>query len=126
MIEKIKKEIELRKAEIISRRRDFHRHPEVAFREERTAKVIHDYLQELGIPVSLGMNLFLIRAKKEYSPEYLYSFLRNHEEYVKSFSSGTGTKTITKNAVRSLLIGLPTSTEQQKIGVAIFSIEQRI
>jgi len=83
-------------------------------------------MPDLGIPVSLGMNLFLIRVKKKYSPVFIYSFLRKHEDYVKSFSSGTGTKTITKDSVRALIIGLPTPTEQEKIGAAIFSVEQKI
>ncbi|MFW6378134.1 MAG: M20 metallopeptidase family protein, partial [Bacillota bacterium] len=32
-------------------RRDFHAHPELGFQEERTSKIIYDYLTELGLEV---------------------------------------------------------------------------
>ena len=51
MIEKLKKKIEELTPQIVDWRRDFHRHPEVAFQEERTSKVIKDYLESLGLSV---------------------------------------------------------------------------
>lgn len=51
MIEKLKKKIEELTPQIVEWRRDFHRHPEVAFQEERTSKVIKDYLESLGLSV---------------------------------------------------------------------------
>lgn len=51
MIESLKKRIEELTPQIIAWRRDFHRHPEVAFVEERTSRVIHDYLKGLGLTV---------------------------------------------------------------------------
>jgi amidohydrolase len=38
--------------QIIEWRRDFHRHPEVAFQERRTSSVIRKYLESLDIPVT--------------------------------------------------------------------------
>lgn len=40
---------------MIRLRRDFHRHPELAFEEKRTAGVIADYLRELGLDVREGV-----------------------------------------------------------------------
>lgn len=51
MIEDIKKDIEGLTPKLIEWRRDFHRFPEVAFREERTSKVLRDFLEGLGLPV---------------------------------------------------------------------------
>jgi len=38
--------------EIVRLRRDFHQHPEVSFREERTSAVIREYLEGLGLTVT--------------------------------------------------------------------------
>ena len=43
------------KDEIIANRRDFHKHPELGFRENRTAKVIVDKLKSYGIDVKTGI-----------------------------------------------------------------------
>jgi amidohydrolase len=51
MIEDLKKDIEKIKGELIEWRRDFHRHPEIAFHEQRTSTTIREFLQKLGIPV---------------------------------------------------------------------------
>jgi amidohydrolase len=51
MIDDIKKEIEELTSQIISWRRDFHRHPEIAFQEHRTSAVLRDFLEDHGIPV---------------------------------------------------------------------------
>lgn len=69
-------------------------------------------MPDLGVPVSLGMNLFLIRIKEGISPKFIHEYLCFKEEYVKSFSNGTGTKTITKDAVRSLIISMPNSPDE--------------
>ena len=43
-------------SELIRLRRDFHRHPELSFREVRTAKVVADTLQEIGgIAIKTGV-----------------------------------------------------------------------
>lgn len=51
MTEDIKKEVEALTDKIIAWRRDFHRHPEVAFKEERTSKVLCKFLEGLGLAV---------------------------------------------------------------------------
>ena len=41
--------------ELIERRRDFHRHPELAFQEHRTAGIVADELNHLGLEVQTGV-----------------------------------------------------------------------
>lgn len=41
--------------EMVARRRDFHRHPEIAFEEVRTAGVVARELRELGLEVQTGV-----------------------------------------------------------------------
>ncbi len=50
-MEDIRKKIHAMERELIDWRRDFHRHPEVAFHEVRTSRVIKATLQEWGLPV---------------------------------------------------------------------------
>ncbi len=52
MIDRLKKDVKKLTGQIIDWRRDFHRHPEIAFEEERTSSVIRKFLDTLGIPVS--------------------------------------------------------------------------
>ena len=47
----LKTEIQLHKDELIALRRDFHRHPELGFKEFRTSKIVGDYLENLGMEV---------------------------------------------------------------------------
>lgn len=51
MIDELKKDIELITDRLVEWRRDFHRHPEVAFQEKRTSAVIRKFLEGLSIPV---------------------------------------------------------------------------
>ncbi len=51
MIEELKKDAEKLKNELVAWRRDFHRHPEIAFKEERTSSVVRKFLEGLGIAV---------------------------------------------------------------------------
>lgn len=41
--------------ELVSLRRDFHQHPELSHQEERTARVVADYLETLGLEVQSGI-----------------------------------------------------------------------
>lgn len=41
--------------ELVERRRDLHRHPELAFEEFRTAKIVAETLNELGLEVQTGV-----------------------------------------------------------------------
>ena len=51
MIDELKSRIADIEDDLVAWRRDFHRHPEVAFHEERTSRVIKEYLEGLGLPV---------------------------------------------------------------------------
>ncbi len=50
-----KAEAEALRAELVARRRDFHRHPELAFEEVRTARIIAEELSQLGLEVQTGI-----------------------------------------------------------------------
>lgn len=52
MSKMISKNIAALKKEIISMRRDFHKHPELGFQEVRTQKIVINYLKNLGLEVS--------------------------------------------------------------------------
>ena len=51
----IKPEIKALKESIISTRRDIHQHPELAFNEHRTAKLVAERLKSLGMDVQTGV-----------------------------------------------------------------------
>src|SRR4030042_4904075 len=46
----LEKDIAALAGQIVAGRRDFHRHPEVAFQEIRTSAVIREFLEGLGLP----------------------------------------------------------------------------
>ncbi len=52
MIDDLKKDVEKMTGKIIEWRRDFHRHPEIAYEEKRTSSVLRQFLESLDIPVS--------------------------------------------------------------------------
>lgn len=73
-------------------------------------------MPDLQVPVSLAMNLFLLRVDDtKANPIYVYIYLKINEAYVKSFANGSVTKTITKDAVRNLEIELPSRAIQDQI-----------
>ena len=47
----IKEEVRQATEELVALRRDFHSHPELGFREERTAGIVERYLKDLGLRV---------------------------------------------------------------------------
>lgn len=51
MIESLKKDTEKLTPQLIAWRRDFHRHPEIAFEEHRTSSVLREFMEGLGISV---------------------------------------------------------------------------
>ncbi|MFL0932179.1 restriction endonuclease subunit S [Vibrio parahaemolyticus] len=84
-------------------------------------------MPDLGKPVSLAMNLFLLRVnEKKANPVYVYLYLKINEAYVKSFANGSVTKTITKDAVRNLDIVLPERNLQDLIVSQFNSINNKI
>ncbi|MDH5468322.1 MAG: amidohydrolase [Candidatus Aminicenantes bacterium] len=52
MIDGLKKDAKKLTGKIIEWRRDFHRHPEIAYQEKRTSSVIRQFLESLDIPVT--------------------------------------------------------------------------
>ncbi|WP_272677351.1 restriction endonuclease subunit S [Providencia huaxiensis] len=84
-------------------------------------------MPNLKVPVSLAMNLFLLRVDAaKANPIYVYLYLRINEAYVKSFANGSVTKTITKDAVRNLEIELPSRTIQDRIAEQFICINDKI
>lgn len=78
-------------------------------------------MPDLKQPVSLGMNLFLIRIDSKLAdPRFVYYSLKINEKYIKLFSTGAAAQTITKEMVKRLEITLPDLFKQQKI-VSIIS-----
>jgi len=51
MIEPLRKEIEKLTPQLVAWRRDFHRHPEIAFEENRTSSVLREFMEGIGITV---------------------------------------------------------------------------
>ena len=85
------------------------------------------FMPKLNRPVSLAMNLFLIRISKELAnAKYVYLYLKLNEGYIKTFAAGSVTKTITKAAVRNLDIYLPSLPIQNKVVEIISSIDDKI
>lgn len=54
MSDDIKDEVRARREEMVSLRRDLHAHPETAFREERTSRLVAERLADFGLAVSTG------------------------------------------------------------------------
>ncbi len=54
-IQTLKLEAEALKSQLISWRRDFHRHPELGFQEFRTSGIVAQHLSSLGIEVQTGV-----------------------------------------------------------------------
>jgi type I restriction enzyme S subunit len=85
------------------------------------------FMPEMGIPISLGMNLFLLRFEEtRVKPYYLYKYLKANQSYVKSFSGGSVTRTITKDAVKNLEIKLPSLKEQNAIASILSALDHKI
>ena len=50
----VREEVHARREEMVSLRRDLHAHPETAFREERTSRLVAERLADFGLKVSTG------------------------------------------------------------------------
>ena len=83
-------------------------------------------MPDMGRPVTCGMNLFLIRFKDNVNQKYMYYNMKNVEAYIKSFSHGTTTKTITKDDVRGINLYIHDPKEQDKIEYVLTSIDRKI
>jgi amidohydrolase len=51
MVNELRKDVEALTSKIIDWRRDFHRHPEIAYEEHRTSAVLKKFMEDLNIPV---------------------------------------------------------------------------
>jgi amidohydrolase len=67
MRQELEKEIAAMTDQIVAWRRDFHRHPEVAFQETRTSAVVREFLEGLGLPVkpAAGTGLVAVLEGKQ-------------------------------------------------------------
>lgn len=72
------------------------------------------YVDDRGQPMSLAMNLFLLRTQSV-SSRYVFLYLSGNYDYIRGFANGTSTQTITKEAVASLVFSLPPIEEQHRI-----------
>lgn len=72
------------------------------------------YVDDRGKPMSLAMNLFLLRGQSV-SSRYIFLYLSGNYDYIRSFANGTSTQTITKEAVSGLVFPLPPLEEQYRI-----------
>lgn len=85
------------------------------------------YMPDLKYPVSLAMNLFLIRTNKEKTcQKYIYNYLKFNENYIKTYAIGTAATTITKDAVRNLTVYLPQLPIQKKIAAILSTYDDLI
>src|SRR6266496_1959171 len=82
-------------------------------------------MPNLRRPVSLAMNLFLLRTDaSRLDQTYAYYWLKANEPYVKSFACGAATATITKKAVRELEIPLPPLPMQHRIAGVLSAYDE--
>ncbi|MCD4667873.1 MAG: restriction endonuclease subunit S [Sulfurimonas sp.] len=79
----------------------------------------------LNIPVSLGMNQFLIRLNKSCNSVFLYNMLQTDygKKNIEKQVRGAVTKSITKDAVRDILMPLPPIELQNKFASIVEKIE---
>ncbi len=82
------------------------------------------FMPKLNQPVSLGMNLFLLRIKPNYNIFFIFKQIANYERVLKTFANGSATKTITKNVIKNLLIPLPPLNEQIAIANILSGLDR--
>ncbi|WP_120913530.1 restriction endonuclease subunit S [Helicobacter pylori] len=81
------------------------------------------FMPKLNQPVSLGMNLFLLRIKPNYNNFFIFKQIANYERVLKTFANSSATKTITKNVIKNLLIPLPPLNEQIAIANILSDVD---
>ncbi|MGL2669577.1 restriction endonuclease subunit S [Helicobacter pylori] len=84
------------------------------------------FMPRLDKPVSLGMNLFLLRIKKDYNKYFIFCILKYNEKRLRLMAKGTTTKTITKDNIKMFQILLPPLETQQKIARTLSVLDQKI
>jgi type I restriction enzyme S subunit len=83
-------------------------------------------MPHLNRPVSLAMNLFMLRTNSNNSGKYIYYKIKTKEFRLRALSSGTGTKTITKQDVKTFKLEIPDLPEQQKIASFLSAVDEKI
>jgi type I restriction enzyme S subunit len=84
------------------------------------------FVDDRGKPMSLAMNLFLLRFNESINTYYAYLLLTSFKDYIKSFSGGTTNLTITKDAAKETLFPLPPLAEQQRIIAKVQQLQQQL
>lgn len=83
-------------------------------------------MPNLKKPVSLAMNLFLIRFNDQLNQRYMFYLMKLSEKYIKSFANGTTTLTITKDSVRKLQFEVPDLSTQNSIASVLSTLDTKI
>jgi len=83
-------------------------------------------MPELNRPVSLAMNLFLIRFNDLLDKRFMYYLMHLYEPYIKQYANGTATLTITKDSVKGLKFYVPPLPTQQKIAKILSNYDDLI
>lgn len=82
-------------------------------------------MPNLGRPVSLGMNAFLLRFKENLNNIFAYYFLTSDvgTQRIQKLVKGAVTKTITKDAIRSIVIPVINPNHQEKFAHTVEKVE---
>ncbi len=75
------------------------------------------FMPSLNRPVSLAMNIFMLRCSSHVDNKYLFLYLKSPigNQNILKRANGAVTKTITKDAVKSITLSLPPLNIQQKV-----------
>ena len=77
-------------------------------------------------PVTCGMNLFVLRFNNKVNQRYMFYNMKNVEDYIKNFSHGTTTTTITKEEVKNIILHIHDRKEQDKIEYILTALDNKI
>ena len=82
-------------------------------------------MPNLGRPVSLGMNAFLLRFDERLNKIFAYYFLTSDvgKQRIQKLVKGAVTKTITKDAIRSIAISVIPTDRQNKFAVVVEAVQ---
>ena len=82
------------------------------------------FLGKRGVLSSTMVKIFL--KKKLYDSKFLFYLLKTKENYLKDQTKGTGIPHVDETILRSLVIPLPPSEEQQKIAKILSTVDEAI
>lgn len=86
------------------------------------------FMPYLDRPTSLAMNLFMLRCSDKVMNKYMFLFLKSPigHDNILSRANGAVTKTITKDAVRSIELPFPPLPIQQKVVEYLDSVSEKM